>query len=134
MIPWWHVWEGIVGEYWDGAWRLVVDDLGGDVGVAMTVPVEDHLLVAIDRIMLKVFVEEKQLAEISTALRLLLSSRSSLNTPGLYAGLPLSPSLKNRRNLWTGARDSEADRRQTMPEWSDWARRRLNDDRFKNMD
>lgn len=129
VVPWWSMWEGIIAEYWDGAWRLTIEDLGGDVAIAMTVPVQDHLLIAIDRLLLQVFAEAEELTQITTALRLLLNAGESLNTPGLFAGLPLSPSLKHLRSLWVGA-----PYRQTLPETSRWARRRQNYDRFEDMD
>lgn len=100
MIPWWRVWEGIVEEYWDGSWRLVVDDLGEEVGLALTVPVEDHLIVAIDRAILHILSEEDRLVEVGGGLRRLLQNTEELNSAGLYAGVPLSPMLRHFRKIW----------------------------------
>ena len=85
LIPWWRLWEGIVGEYWDGSWRLVVDDLGEDIGLALTVPVEDHLIIAIDRAILHILSEEDRLAEVGVWLRRLLQNTEELNSAGVYA-------------------------------------------------
>ena len=100
MIPWWRLWEGIVGEYWDGSWRLVVDDLGADIGLALTVPVEDHLIVAIDRAILHILAEDDRLAEVGGGLRRLLQNTEELNSAGVYAGVPLSPMLRHFRKIW----------------------------------
>ncbi len=100
MISWWQVWEGIVGEYWDGSWRLVVDDLGEDIGMALKIPVEGRLIVAIDRAILHILSEEDGLEEIGGGLRRLLQSTEELNSAGIYADVPLSPMLHYLRKLW----------------------------------
>ncbi|NMP23677.1 hypothetical protein [Sulfobacillus harzensis] len=100
MIPWWRVWEGIVGEYWDGPWRLIVDDLGGDVGIALTVPVEDHLIIGLDRAVLSILAEDDRLGDVGGGLRRLLENTEDLNSAGVYAGIPLSPMLRHMRKAW----------------------------------
>jgi hypothetical protein len=90
MIPCWRLWKGIVGEYWLGPWRLVVNDLGGDVGIALTVPVEDHLIIALDRVVLNVLADDDRLSEIGNGLRQLLQNPEELNNAGVYASMPLS--------------------------------------------
>ena len=101
MVPWWRIWEGIIAEYWEGAWRLAVDDLGGAVGIAMSIPLEDHLLIGIDHILLQALAEEEDLVQISIALRRLLAYDLA-NKPGLVAAWRLFPALEYRRSLWVG--------------------------------
>ncbi len=101
MVPWWRIWEGIIAEYWEGAWRLVVDDLGGAVGAAISIPMEDHLLIGLDRILLQALAEEEDLVQVSVALRGLLADKL-VNEPGLVAAWRLSPALEYRRGLWVG--------------------------------
>ena len=110
MIPWWRLWEGIVGEYWLGPWRLVVNDLGGDVGIALTVPVEDHLIIALDRVVLNVLAEDDRLGEIGSGLRQLLQNPEELNNAGVYASMPLSPMLRQLRQSWLSGEHDKSHR------------------------
>ncbi|MCL5115881.1 MAG: hypothetical protein M1272_01880 [Firmicutes bacterium] len=95
MTQWWRLWEGIITEYWDGEWRLGAKDLGGDLAIALVVPVEDHLLVAMDHSLLRFLADEQDLVVMSDALRRLVSY-DQLNTPGLFAALPMTVELKGR--------------------------------------
>ena len=97
-MPWWMVWEGLVGEYWDGAWRIVVDNLGGKAGIAVSVPAQSHLLVALDNLLLYTLSEEDELILISSALREILHHHVR-NDPGLVAFWRLPLALQNRRSL-----------------------------------
>lgn len=108
MIPWWRLWEGIVGEYWLGPWRLVVNDLGGEVGIAITVPAQDHLLVGLDRIVLNILAEDERLGEIGSGLRHLLQNPEELNSASVCVSMPLSPMLRELRQAWLSGEHNES--------------------------
>ena len=67
MLPWWRIWEGIIAEYWDGARRLVVEDRGGDLGLAIMLSPDHRLLIAMDHAIVEVLAEDGRLADMSIA-------------------------------------------------------------------
>ncbi len=100
MVPWWQIWEGIIEEYWGGVRRLVVEDLGGEVGLAVMLSPDHSLLVAMDHAMIEILAEDDCLTEMSIALRDLLAPLATNHKPQFYGSWRLSLQLKARRRLW----------------------------------
>lgn len=102
VLPWWQIWEGMIAEYWSGTRRLMIEDLGGDLGLAVMLSPDHRLLIAMDHATVEVLAEDDRLRELSIALRDLLTPLATYHKPPLYGYWRLSLELKRRRRLWQG--------------------------------
>ena len=104
MVFWWRIWDGLIAEYWDGARRLIVEDLGGDLGLAIRLGPEQHrLLIAMDHALIEMLWEDDQLMDLSSALRDLLIGVTTNDKPQFYGYWRLPNELQKRRRLWLGS-------------------------------
>lgn len=88
MVPWWYRWTSIINEYWLGTSHFVAGDLNG-TAIILTVPAKDHLIITVDRQLLDVLTDLRELTWLSRTLRIALQ-REPLNTPGLILSIPVT--------------------------------------------